>query len=57
MLSSMGCRKPASQQAVCLQSGETWGWGGWDGGVGGRLLGKEGGVRRAVAPPDREPFY
>lgn len=56
MLSSMGCRKPASQQAVCLQSGETWGWGGWDGGGGG-LLGKEGGVRRAVAPPDREPFY
>lgn len=25
MLSSMGCRKPASQQAVCLQAGETHG--------------------------------
>lgn len=47
MLSSMRCRKPASQQAVCLQSWETW-----------RGAGEVcEGVRHTVAPPDREPFY
>lgn len=45
MLSSMGCRKPASQEDVCLQSsGETWGgWGGGRRGIEERKMGGIGG--------------